>query len=60
MKKYGIQVEESHTYIYRGFRYRNLSDAINYAILKEEKQKADSADDPQMPERGDSNVISER
>ena len=40
MKKYGIQVEESHTYLYKGYRYRNLSDAVNYAILQEGKTKS--------------------
>jgi len=57
MKKYGIKVEERNTYIYKRSRYRNLDDAVNYAILKKEKPKVVSADNTQVPKRGHSNAI---
>ena len=60
MKKYDVQIEESHTYLYKGYKYSNLSDAVNYAILQEKKQKVDTAGKTQMAKRGDSNVITER
>ena len=59
MQKYGIKVEEANTYIYKGSRYRNLDDAVNYAILKEEKPKVVSADNSQVPKRGHSNAVAE-
>ena len=59
MKKYGVKIEESHTYLYKGYRYRNLSDAVNYAIVQEEKQEVDSADNTQVPRRGDTNAFAE-
>ncbi len=59
-KKYGIQVEESSTYIYNEFRYGNLADATNYAKLKEGQLKVISAVPSKTLKRGDSNVIAER
>ena len=59
MKKYGIQVEESHTYLYKGFRYRNLDDAVNYAILQEKNLKVTSVRNSKEPKRGDPNAITE-
>jgi len=42
MKKYGISSEEKKIYIYGGYRYSRLDDAVKYARLQEEKSEIDN------------------
>lgn len=39
MKKYGISSEEKEIYIYKGYRYDKLEDAVNYAISEEKNNE---------------------
>jgi hypothetical protein len=38
MKQYGISVEETKTYLYNGYKYDKLENAIDYAKIDKEKK----------------------
>ena len=40
LEKYGITTELKTVYLYRGYRYDHLKDAINYARIDADKEKA--------------------
>ena len=37
MNKYGISVDEKKIFTYKNYRYECLADAVNYAILEQNK-----------------------
>ncbi len=39
MKKYGITREEKIIYNYRNFKYDNLEQAVNYAVLDQKESE---------------------
>jgi hypothetical protein len=45
MEQYGITTEQLSVYHYAGFRYSNLSDALNYAELMASREKEPRAVD---------------
>lgn len=39
LDRYGITTEQKTVYLYRGYRYDHLKDAINYAKIEAEKDE---------------------
>ena len=37
MRKYGISVTEKKMFTYKNYKYERLADAVNYAILEQNK-----------------------
>ena len=42
MKHYGITLEQRSVYIYKGYKYAHLKDAVNYAKIEAERRDAES------------------
>lgn len=41
MKHYGITLEQRSVYIYKGYKYAHLKDAVNYAKIEAERRDAE-------------------
>lgn len=40
MKRYDITAEQKSVYLYKGYKYEQLRDAVNYARIEDERQRA--------------------
>lgn len=41
MEQYGVQCAQKTVYLYKGFRYENLEDALRYAEIDKQRDRKD-------------------